>query len=295
MALGIMAWGEDHVSATSELGVPVVAAVVEPRADDETAPGGRSRGAAPRRDRVGDPHLRPAQPRRLIAAIPAPGVSALAHRPDRRPAHRGLRRRPCRDARPRGDRPERGRRGRRRPSPIGQVADAVDLLFVTTDGDDRHGRLGRPSRLVDLATGSVVGGRRPARARRTSPTAATGATLVATTASFSATRPRRRPSSPSRWAGMRPTTRPSWAPATPTVLLGNPGHERDPREGREGHRRRQPARHRDPGRRPDRGRDRRRASRSSTGPRRRSSRPSGSTAAPTAWPRRPASTTRSCT
>ena len=34
MAVGIMAFGEDHVGATSQLDVPVVAAVIEPRRDD---------------------------------------------------------------------------------------------------------------------------------------------------------------------------------------------------------------------------------------------------------------------
>ena len=33
MAVGIVLWGEDHVTATSDLGVPVVAAAVEPRPD----------------------------------------------------------------------------------------------------------------------------------------------------------------------------------------------------------------------------------------------------------------------
>ena len=44
MAAGIVLWGEDRVSATSALGVPVRAAVIEPRHDDPQAPGGRAGG-----------------------------------------------------------------------------------------------------------------------------------------------------------------------------------------------------------------------------------------------------------
>ena len=42
MAAGLVAFGNDKVNATSDLGVPVVAAVVEPRRLDELAPGGRA-------------------------------------------------------------------------------------------------------------------------------------------------------------------------------------------------------------------------------------------------------------
>ena len=37
MAGGIVLWGQDDVSATSELGTPVTASVVEPRRDDSLA------------------------------------------------------------------------------------------------------------------------------------------------------------------------------------------------------------------------------------------------------------------
>ena len=40
MAAGIVLWGEDHVVATSSLGVPVSAAVIEPRRADPTVAGG---------------------------------------------------------------------------------------------------------------------------------------------------------------------------------------------------------------------------------------------------------------
>ena len=39
---GLVLWGEDDVSATSDLGVPVVASVVEPRRDDPACRGGRA-------------------------------------------------------------------------------------------------------------------------------------------------------------------------------------------------------------------------------------------------------------
>ena len=52
-------WGEDHVSATSDLGVPVRAAAVEPRRDRRARAGRSGRRAPPRRDRDRDPDLRP--------------------------------------------------------------------------------------------------------------------------------------------------------------------------------------------------------------------------------------------
>src|SRR4029453_18102402 len=42
MAAGLVLWGEEGVSPTSELGVPVRATAVEPRRDDPEAPLGRA-------------------------------------------------------------------------------------------------------------------------------------------------------------------------------------------------------------------------------------------------------------
>ena len=42
MAGGIVAWGDNRVSATSDLGVPVADAIVEVRRDDPAVPGGRA-------------------------------------------------------------------------------------------------------------------------------------------------------------------------------------------------------------------------------------------------------------
>ncbi len=77
MALGLVLWGEDDVAATSELGVPVKASVVEARRDDPSAPGGR---AGERLHIATGTELRTydLRTRALISTIPAPGVSALA-------------------------------------------------------------------------------------------------------------------------------------------------------------------------------------------------------------------------
>ena len=254
MALGIMAWGEDHVSATSDLGVPVVAAVVEPRTDDETAPGGRT-GERVHVATGSEIRTYDLRSRALIATIPAPGVTALALDPtggqlvvgfdDGRLATLDLAAIGP-DAAPSGV----------TPVDIGQVADKIDLLLVTKDGATVMVGAGDHLDAVDLATGGVDRWRRPAgphgprrRRQRGDPGRDDG-------------RPRgqdRRGVGPGRGArrrcrGLRGEAR-RHRPDDPP---GQPGHERDPNEGREGDRRREPARHRDPGCRPGRRRDRRR-------------------------------------
>ena len=42
MAAGLVLWGEDQVDATSDLGVPVRDAIIEPRREDPAAPGGQA-------------------------------------------------------------------------------------------------------------------------------------------------------------------------------------------------------------------------------------------------------------
>ena len=80
MAGGLVAWGDDRVSATSDLGVPVRGAIIEPRRDVPRLTG--SRGG----DRVhvvtGD-ELRSYDllDRKLIYTTPIPGSSALAFDP----------------------------------------------------------------------------------------------------------------------------------------------------------------------------------------------------------------------
>jgi C-terminal four TMM region of protein-O-mannosyltransferase/Dolichyl-phosphate-mannose-protein mannosyltransferase len=77
MAAGIVLWGEDDVSATSELDVPVRAAVVEPRREDDLEPGGR---AGERLHVATGTEIRTYDlvTRELIESIAAPGASALA-------------------------------------------------------------------------------------------------------------------------------------------------------------------------------------------------------------------------
>ena len=77
MAGGLVAWGEDRVSGTSDLGVPVRDALVEPRRDDPKLPDSR---AGDRLHVVTGSELRSydLQTRRLIATTPIAGAEALA-------------------------------------------------------------------------------------------------------------------------------------------------------------------------------------------------------------------------
>jgi len=74
MAGGIVLWGQDAVNATSDLGVPVVASVVEPRRDDPVVgrAGERLHVATGTEIRTYD-----LRTRQLIGVMAAPGVSAL--------------------------------------------------------------------------------------------------------------------------------------------------------------------------------------------------------------------------
>ena len=80
MAGGMVAWGDDRVSATSSLGVPVLDAVIEPRHDDATLPEGR---AGDRVDIVTGSELRSYDllTRKLVASIPIDGARAVAFDP----------------------------------------------------------------------------------------------------------------------------------------------------------------------------------------------------------------------
>src|SRR6185295_2886170 len=77
MAGGIVAWGNDRVSATSQLGVPVTAAVIEPQHDDAALPDGR---AGDRVDVVTGSELRSydLRTRVMVATVPVPGARAVA-------------------------------------------------------------------------------------------------------------------------------------------------------------------------------------------------------------------------
>ena len=80
MAGGIVAWGDDRVSATSELGVPVRDALVEPRREDLDDPSLR---AGDRLHVVTGSELRSYDlaTRELIAAVPLEGATTLALEP----------------------------------------------------------------------------------------------------------------------------------------------------------------------------------------------------------------------
>ncbi|MBA2719102.1 MAG: phospholipid carrier-dependent glycosyltransferase [Chloroflexi bacterium] len=77
MAGGLVAWGEDRVTATADLGVPILDAAIEPRHDDPTLPHGR---AGDRVDIATGSEVRSYDlvSRALIATIPVPGASAVA-------------------------------------------------------------------------------------------------------------------------------------------------------------------------------------------------------------------------
>ena len=77
MAGGIVLWGGDHVAATSDLGVPVRAAAVEPRRLDETAPGQR---AGERLHVATGTEIRTYDlvTRDLLSIVAAPGAGTLA-------------------------------------------------------------------------------------------------------------------------------------------------------------------------------------------------------------------------
>ena len=78
MAGGLVLWGKDNVSATSDLGVPVVAAAVEPRRGSTSS----SPAAAPASDCTSRPGPRSgpttSRPAPSISTIAAPGATALA-------------------------------------------------------------------------------------------------------------------------------------------------------------------------------------------------------------------------
>ena len=77
MAAGLVLWGEDHVDATSALGVPVRDAVIEPRRADPQAPGGQ---AGDRLHVATGSEIRTYDltTRALLSVVPAAGVGTVA-------------------------------------------------------------------------------------------------------------------------------------------------------------------------------------------------------------------------
>src|SRR6185295_5836841 len=78
MAGGLVAWGDDRVGATSDLGVPVRAAIIEPRRDIPRLTGGRG---GDRVHIVTGTELRSYDllDRSLVYTAPIPGASSLAY------------------------------------------------------------------------------------------------------------------------------------------------------------------------------------------------------------------------
>ncbi len=152
MAAGIVLWGEDHVAATSELGVPVRAAVIEPRSEDAAAPGERLHIATGSEVRTYD-----LRSRALVSTIAAPGVSALALDPSGTRLVVGF---------------DDGRIGTIDLDEIGpgataagvtaldlaHVAGPVDRLFVTGDGNTIIAGQGDHLDVIDAVDGTLIGG-----------------------------------------------------------------------------------------------------------------------------------------
>ena len=155
MALGIMAWGEDDVSATSDLGVPVRATLVEPRRDDATLPGGR---AGERLHVATGSEIRSydLRNRELISTIPAPGVSALALDSSGQQLLAGFDDGSVATLGLASVGPDAAAAGVT-PTHLGQVGTAVDLLYVTKDGTTVMVGSGDHLEALDLVTGTSAG------------------------------------------------------------------------------------------------------------------------------------------
>ena len=167
MAGGIVLWGEDDVSATSDLGVPVRAAAH--RAAPRGPLSGRScRRAGPRRDRHRDPDLRPAHPRARRRHRRRPGVGALAIDDDRRRCSSSASTTGrIGDARPADAIGPRRDRRRRSSRPCSRRVDhPVEHLLVTDDGATILAASDDRLTAVDVAEGTSPRHDRPARHRR---------------------------------------------------------------------------------------------------------------------------------
>ena len=158
IAGGLFAWGDDRVSATSELGVPVRDAVIEPRRADRAAPNGRGgeRLYAATGDGVVVYSLRT---RARIAEVTISGATALAFDRSGRELFIGTTAggivaldTAVLDAVPDGSLLE--------PRPIGSIgprAGAIDRLHVTDDGAWLVASVGERLVVVDRDAGTVVG------------------------------------------------------------------------------------------------------------------------------------------
>ncbi len=155
MAAGIVLWGEDHVDAVSDLGVPVRAAVIEPRRDDPAAPGGLAgdrlhiaTGSEIRTYDLGT--------RTLLSAVAADGVGTLAFDPTGKRLILGYDdgRIATLDAAALGV-----SGGHPGPTPVAlaTVGHPVERLLVTTDGTAVVAASSERLSVVDIGRGTVGG------------------------------------------------------------------------------------------------------------------------------------------
>ncbi len=155
MALGIMAWGQDAVSATSDLGVPVVGSAIEPRRDDSAAPGGR---AGERLHVATGSELRTydLRTRDLISTIAVPGISAVTF--DETGAQLLLGFADGRVETLKVGTITSGGTSSAHPTSLGSVKAPVQRLFVDPDGTTVAVGEKDHLDLLDLSTGAAVGG-----------------------------------------------------------------------------------------------------------------------------------------
>ena len=232
MAAGLVLWGEDDVAATSELGVPVRASVVEPRREEPTAPGGRAgerlhiatgiRESGPTTCARGRSSPRSRLPGSRRSPSIRAGLELVVGFDDGAGRHARYR--------PRSTlmRPRVGVT----PLPLGQVGGPVEHLFVPDDAATDHRRWRRPTRgRWTSRAGDRIGGL-DLPGSRTSATAG-AARRSRRRSQTSPIRPPRQRSSPRSSMARRPTTRRSCARPARRSYLGSPGSG-DGAQGRRG-------------------------------------------------------------
>jgi predicted membrane-bound dolichyl-phosphate-mannose-protein mannosyltransferase len=150
MAGGIVLWGQDAVSASSQVGAPVRAAVIEPRRDDPAT----SKRAGERVHVATGEEIRSydLRTRQLVSTVPAPGASALAIDSTAEQLVVGFE-----DGRIETlDLATLGAEGVE-PVPVVKVAHPVTHLLVTPDGATILAASDAAVSAVDTATGEVAG------------------------------------------------------------------------------------------------------------------------------------------
>jgi predicted membrane-bound dolichyl-phosphate-mannose-protein mannosyltransferase len=155
MAAGIVLWGQDHVNATSDLGVPVIASVIEPRRADPAVPDGR---AGERLHVATGSEIRTydLRTRALVSVVPAVGADTLAI--DSTGNHLilgyGDGRLATLDLTTLGSG---GVDAGTTPTPLATVDHAVDHLLVTADGVSVVAASSQRLTVVALDAGTIAG------------------------------------------------------------------------------------------------------------------------------------------